>query len=151
MKINIFGSTGIIGKKVLKIIDQSHEKIHVNLLTADSNIKSILPQIIKFKPKYVHLNNENKLNELKKIIDKTSKILDKNDLSDYLYDSKSDLTVLAISGYNSLNFLDEIVNNTKNLGIVSKEAIVSGGHLFKKIIILKTNIFSFRLRAFLTL
>ena len=90
----------------------------------------------------MHLNNENKLNELKKIIGKTSKILDKNDLSDYLYESKSDLTVLAISGYNSLNFLDEIVNNTNNLGIVSKEAIVSGGHLFKKNnYFKKTNIF----------
>ena len=52
----------------------------------------------------MHLNNENKLNELKKIIGKTSKILDKNDLTDYLYDSKSDLTILAISGYNSLIF-----------------------------------------------
>ena len=47
MKINIFGSTGIIGKKVLKVIEQSTKKIDVNLLTADSNIKSILPQIKK--------------------------------------------------------------------------------------------------------
>ncbi len=132
MKINIFGSTGIIGKKVLKIIDHSSRKIDVNLLTANSNLKSILSQIKKFKPKYVHLNNEKKLNELKKYIDKKTKILDKNDLSDYLSSSKSDFTILAISGYNSLNFFDEIVNNTKNLGIVSKEAIVSGGHLFKK-------------------
>ena len=53
-------------------------------------------------------------------------------MSNYLSESKSDLTVLSVSGYNSLNFLDEIINNTKNLGIVSKEAIVSGGHLFKK-------------------
>ena len=31
----------------------------------------------KFKPKYVHLNNENKIKRIKKIIGKTSKILDK--------------------------------------------------------------------------
>ena len=31
-----------------------------------------------------------------------------------------------------LDFLEAIINNTDNLGIVSKEAIVSGGHIFKK-------------------
>ena len=40
--------------------------------------------------------------------------------------------MLAISGYRSLYFLDNIITNTNNLGIASKEAIVSAGHIFKK-------------------
>ena len=50
--------------------------------------------------------------------------------------------LLAISGYKSLYFLENIIKNTDNLGIVSKEAIVSAGHIFKKKKYFnKTNIF----------
>ena len=49
---------------------------------------------------------------------------------------------MAISGYKSLYFLESIIENTDNLGIVSKEAIVSAGHIFKKNnYFKKTNIF----------
>ena len=61
-----------------------------------------------------------------------TKILNFNELINYLLESKSNLTVLAISGYKSLYFLENIIKNTDNLGIVSKEAIVSAGHIFKK-------------------
>ena len=58
-------------------------------------------------------------------------ILNYNELKSYLLNSKSDFTLLAISGYKSLNYLDPILTNTQSLGLVSKEAIVSAGHLFK--------------------
>ena len=48
-----------------------------------------------------------------------------------MINSKSDLTILAISGYKSLNYLEPILINTESLGLVSKEAVVSAGHLFK--------------------
>ena len=49
----------------------------------------------------------------------------------YLSVSKSDLTLLAVSGYKSLNYILPILKNTSSLGLVSKEAVVSGGHIFK--------------------
>ena len=61
-----------------------------------------------------------------------TKILNFNELQSYLLSSKSDLSILAISGYKSLYFLENIIINTDNLGIANKEAIVSVGHLFKK-------------------
>ena len=39
MNINIYGSTGIIGRKTLKLIDQNFPKLKVNLLCAKSNLK----------------------------------------------------------------------------------------------------------------
>jgi len=52
------------------------------------------------------------------------------------------MTLLAISGYKSLYYLENIISNTNNLGIVNKEAIVSAGHIFKKNkYFKKTNIF----------
>tara|TARA_B100002051_G_C16731745_1_gene638693 strand:- start:558 stop:1709 length:1152 start_codon:yes stop_codon:yes gene_type:complete len=131
MKINIFGSTGIIGSKTINLINKNFPQYKINLLTANTNVKKLVKQIKICKPKYVYLNDQTKINLLKKNINKTI-ILSKKELSDYLNSSKSDFTILAISGYNSLNFLQEILNNTKNLGLVSKESIVSAGHLFKK-------------------
>jgi len=65
-----------------------------------------------------------------------------NELINYLLESKSNLTVLAISGYKSLYFLESIIQNTDYLGLANKESVVSAGHLFKKKKYLsKTNIF----------
>ena len=55
MNINIFGSTGVIGKKTLSIIDNDFPKLRVNLLCAKSNFKLLKEQIKKYKPKYAFL------------------------------------------------------------------------------------------------
>ena len=133
MYINIFGSTGIIGSITLKIIREYFPEIKINLLTANNNYEKLLKQIKIYKPKYVYLNNEKKVKHLNKNINNKIKILNFEELISYLETSKSHLSILAISGYNSLNFLQPILKNTESLGLVSKEAIVSAGHLFKNI------------------
>ena len=131
MNINIYGSTGIIGRKTLQLVENHFPKLKVNLLCAKSNSKLLIKQIQKFKPKYAFLYDNIKNKILKSQIGNT-KILDFKDLISYLLSSKSDFSVLAISGYKSLYFLEAIILNTENLGIASKEAIVSAGHIFKK-------------------
>ena len=132
MKINIFGSTGIIGSKTLDILKNNFPQIKINLLCANRNVKKLIQQVNIFKPKYVFLNDINKINILKKNINHKITILNFKELISYLFTSKSDLSLLAISGYKSLNYLEPILKNTSSLGLVSKEAIVSSGHLFKK-------------------
>ncbi len=131
MNINIFGSTGIIGSKTLDIIRNYFPEIKVNLLCANSNVSKFIKQIKIYSPKYVYLNDTSKVDFLKKNIKNNIKILNFNELKSYLLNSKSDLTLLAISGYKSLNYFEDILFNTDSLGLVSKEAIVSAGHLFK--------------------
>ena len=134
MKVNIFGSTGYIGKKSLEIIHNHFPDLKINLLCANRNINIIEKQIKIYKPKYVYLFNQKKSEILKKIISKNTKVLNKKDLFVYLKNSKSDFTVLAVSGYKSLNYFESIINNTKYLGLVSKECTVSAGHIFKKLL-----------------
>ena len=142
MKINIFGSTGIIGTKSLNLLFKFYPKIKINLLTANKNYKKLILQSKIYKPKYVYINDETKLTILKKKLNNKIKILNKNELFDYLLKSKSELTILSISGYQSLIYLESIFKNTKNLGLVNKECVVSGGHLFYKLINqYKVNIF----------
>jgi len=131
MNINIFGSTGIIGSKTLNIIGNYFPTIKVNLLCANTNVRKLIKQIEIFSPKYVYLNDDTKIDFLKKNINRNTNILNFNELKSYLTNSKSDLTLLAISGYKSLNYLQPILKNTDSLGLVSKEAVVSAGHLFK--------------------
>ena len=131
MNINIFGSTGVIGKKTLELIDQKFNAIKINLLCAKSNFKLLKKQIKKYEPKYAFLYDLNNSNSINKKIGNT-KLLNFTELQKYLLSSRSDLSILAISGYKSLYFLENIIHNTDNLGIASKEAIVSAGHIFKK-------------------
>ncbi len=141
MKINIYGSTGVIGRKTLKLIDQNFPNIKINLLCAKSNLKLLTKQILKYKPKYAFLYDIEKFSNFDTKFEKT-KFLKIDELNSYLLSSKSNLSLLAISGYKSLYFLESIINNTDNLGIVTKEAIVSAGHIFKRNnYFSKTNIF----------
>ena len=141
MKINIYGSTGVIGKKTLYLIDKNFPDLNVGLLCAKSNLKLLTKQIQKYKPKYAFLYDHEKLTNFNYKIGKTQ-FLNLDELKNYLLSSQSNLSLLAISGYKSLYFLENIIQNTDNLGIVSKEAIVSGGHIFKKNNYFnKTNIF----------
>ena len=141
MNINIYGSTGVIGIKTLELINNNFPNLKVNLLCAKSNLKLLKKQIKIFKPKYAFLNDANKIPNFNYRIN-TTKILNFNELLSYLSSSKSNLSILAVSGYQSLHFLEKIIENTENLGLVSKEAIVSAGHIFKKKkYFSKTNIF----------
>ena len=141
MNINIYGSTGVIGRKTLDIISKYFPDIKINLLCAKSNIKLLKKQIYKHKPKYAFLYDMEKIPYFNTLVDKT-RFLNQKELQSYLLSSKSNMTLLAISGYKSLYYLENIISNTNNLGIVNKEAIVSAGHIFKKNkYFKKTNIF----------
>tara|TARA_Y100001970_G_scaffold288510_1_gene416009 strand:+ start:4955 stop:6109 length:1155 start_codon:yes stop_codon:yes gene_type:complete len=132
MIINIFGSTGIIGSKTLLILKKYFPEIKINLLVANNNYKKLIYQVKIFKPKYIYLQDESKSQILKKNINQKTIVFNFNELKAYLKTSKSDYSILAISGFRSLNYLELILDNTASLGLVSKEAIVSAGHLFRK-------------------
>ena len=97
MKINIFGSTGIIGTKSLKIINNYFPNISINLLCANNNVSKLIRQTNYYSPKFVYLNNTSKIYILKQNINKKVKILNFKELISYLNSTKSNLTILAVS------------------------------------------------------
>ena len=103
---NLYGSTGQIGSKSLQIIDQYFPTIKINLLVANINYKKLLKQAIYYKPKFIYINDESKIKHLKKNINnKETKIIDSSELFSFIKSSKSDISILAISGYKSLYYL----------------------------------------------
>ena len=99
MKINIFGSTGIIGSKTLDIINNYFPSIKINLLCSNTNVRKLIKQIEIYSPKYVYLNDFKKIDFLKKNINKNISILNFNELKSYLINSKSDLCELKGSSF----------------------------------------------------
>ena len=134
MYINIFGSTGIIGSKSLEIINDYFPHLKIDLLLASENANKLISQANKVKPKVICLKNTKKLNYYKNKNNPIIKIIDFEDLSNYLIKSKTKATILSISGNAALEYLENICVNTNELGLVNKECIVSCGHLFKKLL-----------------
>ena len=99
MNINIYGSTGIIGKKTLSLIDKNFPNLNVDLLCAKSNLKLLTQQIKKYKPKYAFLYDHEKIANFNYQINKT-KFLNFQELKSFLSSSKSNLSLLAISDTN---------------------------------------------------
>ena len=133
MNINIFGSTGIIGTKSLEIITKFFPDIVINLLVANNNHLKLISQAIKYRPKYISIKNEDKIHLIrKKILNLGIEIIQYDQINNYLKRTKSHYTILSISGYDALFFLEKIFSNTRLLGLVNKECVVSAGHLFKQ-------------------
>lgn len=132
MNINIYGSTGIIGSKTLNIIKTYFPNLKINLLSANNNVNKLIKQSFIFNPKYIFINNQKKIDLLQKNANPKCKILNLDELKSNLKSETTNYSILAVSGYRSLDLFDLIIKNTSSLGLVSKEAIVSAGHLFKK-------------------
>ena len=108
--INIFGSTGEIGTKSLKIIKDYFPEIKINLLVAKKNYIKLAKQTITYKPKYICLIDKNKRHNLKdELKNNKVKVIIGGELSCFLKETKSDLTILSISGYESLNYIESII------------------------------------------
>ena len=134
MYINILGSTGIIGSKTVDLINNFFPQLKIDLLLASNNANKLIHQANKTKPKAICLKNTKKLNYYKNKINQNIKIIDYQDISNYLKSNQTKASILSISGNSALEYLEDILINTKELGLVNKECIVSCGHLFKKLL-----------------
>ncbi len=123
-KICILGSTGSIGKTTLEIISKNKKDFDVVLLSGNNNIKLLITQAKKFKPKYIYSNNFY-FKEKLRIFCKANNI---NLIDDFilLKKIKFDITVAAISGIAGLLPTINIIKFSKKILIANKESIICG-------------------------
>ena len=132
-KIAILGSTGSIGKTLLKIIEKDKKNFDIFLLTANKDHKTLLKQAINFNVKNLIITNKKNFQILKKNT-KNNKINIFNSFNNIkkIFNKKIDYTMSSIVGIEGLNPTHKIIKHTKNIAIANKESIICGWNLINK-------------------
>ncbi len=132
-KIAILGSTGSIGKTLLKIINENKKLFQVNLLTANKNYKKVLKQALKFKVNNVIIHDLKTFQKNKNLFLK-KKIKVFNNINDFKKSKKIyfDYTMIGIIGFYGLRPTLDVIEITKKIAIANKESIICGWSLIKK-------------------
>ncbi|WP_440914606.1 1-deoxy-D-xylulose-5-phosphate reductoisomerase [Candidatus Pelagibacter sp.] len=131
--IAIIGSTGSIGKTVLKVINKNKDKFKIILLTANENYKELLKQTKKFEVSNVIITNKIAFEKFKKL----NKDLNINIFNDFkninkIFKNKIDYVMSSIVGLKGLEPTLETIKYTKTIAIANKESIICGWNLIEK-------------------
>ena len=130
-KISILGSTGSIGLSTLKIIDKKKGFFKPFIFSANKNYNLIKKQILKYKPNYFIINDENTYIKISKYF-KKNKIKILKSFDELKIKKVKNISISAIPGIAGLNpTLESIKFSTKVL-LANKEAIICGWDLILK-------------------
>ena len=132
-KIAILGSTGSIGKTLLKIISKNKEENEIILLTANKNYKELIYQTKKFDVKNVIIGDIKSYNNFKKI-NKNKNINIYNNFSSFkkIFKRKIDYTMCSIVGIEGLSPTVNIIKYTRRIAIANKESIICAWNIINK-------------------
>ena len=133
-KIAILGSTGSIGKNLIRILIKDKDKFEIFLLTSNTNYKELLKQVKLFRVKNIIINDYETFLYVKKVL-KNYKINIFNNFNNFdkiFKKKKIDYTMSAISGIDGLKPTIDIIKFSKKIAIANKESIICGWSLIDK-------------------
>jgi len=132
-KIAILGSTGSIGKCLLKIIEKDLKTFDVILLTANKNYRELFNQAKKFKVKNLIISDYESYCKAK-FINKNKNFQIYNNFNKFseIFKTKVDYSMSAIVGLAGLEPTINIIKYSKTIAIANKESIICGWNLIKK-------------------
>ena len=131
-KIAILGSTGSIGKSLLKIIEADRKSFKIILLTANKDYTSLIKQANKFNVKNIIITDQKNYNIAKlKIKNKKIKIFNNYNQFKNIFKNKIDYAMSAITGLDGLKPTIDIIKYTKNIAIANKESIICAWDIIK--------------------
>ena len=132
-KIAILGSTGSIGKTLLKIIKKDKKNFKVELLSAKKNYKKILDQAKDFNVKNIIITDIKFYKILKsKLKNKKINIYNNFDKFNKIFPKKIDYVMSSIVGLDGLDPTIKIIKHTKKIAIANKESIICAWNLIQK-------------------
>ena len=132
-KIAILGSTGSIGKLLIKIIKKDKKNFDIILLTANKNYQKLFNQALMFNVKNLIITDKKNF----EILTKKTKNLDIRVFNNFknfenIFKKKIDYVMSSIIGLDGLLPTLKIIKFTKNIAIANKESIICGWNLIKK-------------------
>ncbi len=135
MKFNIaiLGSTGSIGKSLLKVIFKNKHKLKISLLTSNKNYKLLLKQAIKFKVKNVIITDKKTFSISRNIFKKKNiKVYNNFKNLEKIFPKKIDYVMSSIVGLDGLVPTFNIIKFTKKIAIANKETIICAWNILIK-------------------
>ncbi|MFL2757940.1 MAG: 1-deoxy-D-xylulose-5-phosphate reductoisomerase [Paracoccaceae bacterium] len=132
-RISIFGATGSVGQNTLDLISRDRESYEIVVLTAGSNIDSLIKAALQFKPQAIVAATNDQFKELKNALSNTEINIGTGRAA--LLESasrKCDLAFSAIVGAAGLEPGLIALENGANLALANKESMVAAGDLVKK-------------------
>ena len=130
-KIAILGSTGSIGKSLLKVISRDKKKYQIELLTANKNYKLILNQAKKFKVKKVIITDKKYYQIAISKKNKSLKVYNDFNQLKKIFPKKIDYVMSSIVGLDGLLPTYKIISFTKKIAIANKETIICAWNLIQ--------------------
>ncbi len=133
-KIAILGSTGSIGKTLLKIVERDKKAFEIVLLSAEKNHDELLKQAKKFKVKNLIITNNKSFEILKNKLKKNKSINLFNNYYSFekIFKKKIYYVMSSISGIDGLLPTIKIIRYTNNIAIANKESIIIAWNLISK-------------------
>lgn len=130
-RLVILGSTGNVGTQVLEVIDKYPEKFSVLALSAGNNVELLKKQIKKYRPKFVGINNVEKVKELSRI--KNIKILSGEKALEELAGMKDyDILINSVVGLAGIKATLVAIRNRKTVALANKETLVAAGEIIMR-------------------
>ena len=134
-KIAILGSTGSIGKTLLKIIKKNKKNFVIQLLSANKDYNTLLKQAKEFNVKNVVITNIQSYQlALDKLKNEKNHIKVHNNFNNLqkIFPKKIDYVMSSIVGLDGLIPTFKIIKFTKRIAIANKETIICAWNLIKK-------------------
>ena len=130
-RVTILGATGSIGTQTLDVISQNPDDFEVVALTASESVEKMAELIQRFCPSYAVMKNEEKAEELRKLLP--------NHSCEILYGMDGfvavstlpnvDVVVAAMVGMIGLRPVMEAICAGKDIALANKETLVTAGHI----------------------
>ena len=132
-KIVILGSTSSIGKSLLSIIRKDQKNFKIELLTANTNYKTLINQAKQFNVKNLVITDIVSFEKSKKFYKgKKINIFKNFENLKSILPKKVDYVMSSISGIGGLSPTYKIIKHTKLIAVANKESIVCGWSLIEK-------------------
>lgn len=131
-QICILGSTGSIGTQALEVIEEHSERFEAYCLTANNKVELLAEQARKFRPASVVIANENKYEELKKLLEDCPDIniyAGAQALCDIVEAPQVDMVLTAMVGFAGLAPTIHAIKAHKKICLANKETLVVAGEL----------------------
>jgi 1-deoxy-D-xylulose-5-phosphate reductoisomerase len=131
-RLSILGSTGSVGRNVLRVVDQFPERFSVVALGAGRNVRLLAEQVMRFTPEVAVVLDEDLACQLKKMVTgvKGLEILHGSDgYRAAATSSSADVVVSAMVGSAGLLPTMAAVEAGKPVALANKESLVMAGEL----------------------